>query len=216
MLVGFGFLTVVLAGWVSLLEVDLKKVVAFSTLSHMGLLMVVAGCGLHSLCLFHVLCHAVFKSGLFLLVGVVLHSSFSEQRFARLRGVSGVSLLVVGGCGVCLSSLCGLFFFSGGFSKDFLLERLSEGLGRFGWLVVWVSMVLRFLYSFKVFGALCSGVGGCMIFPPSSLRVVLCMGCGLVAAICGGCILVGIVVVPEVGCWRDKGVLVRLVVFSMI
>jgi len=49
-LVGFGFLTVVLAGWVSLLEVDLKKVVAFSTLSHMGLLMVVAGCGLYSLC----------------------------------------------------------------------------------------------------------------------------------------------------------------------
>jgi len=79
-----GLLTILSSGLSALTEVDLKKVVALSTLSQLGFIMRSLGCGSKSLVFFHLLIHASIKALLFVCIGVVIHSSFSSQEKRRV------------------------------------------------------------------------------------------------------------------------------------
>nr|YP_010626177.1 NADH dehydrogenase subunit 5 [Epipenaeon fissurae]WBK03027.1 NADH dehydrogenase subunit 5 [Epipenaeon fissurae] len=117
-----GMSTMLVASLNAVYESDLKKVVALSTLSQLGLMMCSLGLGMVYLCFFHLLTHAAFKALLFMCSGDLIHSSEEAQdiRFLGpcLLGVPFTSLLFCG----CSLALCGFPFLSGFYSKDAILE----------------------------------------------------------------------------------------------
>nr|ALD62337.1 NADH dehydrogenase subunit 5 [Angiostrongylus cantonensis] len=117
-----GLFTMFFSSIVALIEEDMKKVVALSTLSQMGFMMFTLGMGLHFISLLHLLSHALFKSCLFMQMGYLIHSNFSQQD-GRFYGNNGSLLMFVQlQMMVTLFCLCGLFFTSGMVSKDLILE----------------------------------------------------------------------------------------------
>ena len=125
-LFSFGVRTILIAGIISLLEIDLKKIVALSTLSQLGLMFSILGRGLLSLVFFHLLRHALVKSAFFILVGnYLLHNlrtqdkrQFFLSRLWRRYHYSGILL--------CVFSLRGVTFTRGFVTKEALLLTSSS------------------------------------------------------------------------------------------
>lgn len=86
-LLGVSLATVLMSGLGACVEVDLKKVVALSTLSQLGIIVFALGMGFHELAFFHLITHALFKALLFLRVGHAIHSSGGSQ---ELRDIGGL------------------------------------------------------------------------------------------------------------------------------
>lgn len=117
-----GSATMLLAGGRALWETDMKKIVALSTLSQLGLIVTRLGMGLYSFAFFHLLTHAYFKAMLFLRVGHMIHLSGSFQDIRQTGTllqefpVTSRYLLVAN------LRLCGTPFLAGFYSKDLILE----------------------------------------------------------------------------------------------
>nr|YP_010230669.1 NADH dehydrogenase subunit 5 [Bathymodiolus azoricus]QSV10346.1 NADH dehydrogenase subunit 5 [Bathymodiolus azoricus] len=119
--------TLVMAGSVALVEVDLKKIVALSTLSQLSMMLFAVSICLPKVAFFHLITHAMFKSLLFLSAGVVIHSSLKWQDI-RLLGKNWARLPVSMSCITVASlSLCGMPFLSGFYSKDLIIEMSLQG-----------------------------------------------------------------------------------------
>lgn len=134
-----GVITILIAGWRANFETDLKKVVALSTLSQLGLMFITLGLGQDLLAIFHLLIHALFKSALFMCAGFIIHNTQRRQdrRFIGSINFSSPTLGLV--FGVTNLSLCGFPFLTGFFSKDIILEHsFRVFLGNF----IFVAMVL--------------------------------------------------------------------------
>ena len=118
-----GLITILAAGWVANFETDLKKVIALSTLSQLGLMFVILGLSNEDLAFLHLIIHALFKSTLFIAAGFVIHNlnNSQEGRFANSFRVSSPVLSLVFSC--TNISLCGIPFITGFFSKDSILEQ---------------------------------------------------------------------------------------------
>nr|WSP02078.1 NADH dehydrogenase subunit 5 [Ortmanniana ligamentina] len=161
-----GCLTLLMASFMSCFEFDIKKLVALSTLSHLGFMVYVLGLGYPVFSVFHMLSHAAFKSLLFLCVGFYIHySGFYLQDTRQLCGVGWASSSpVLTSCSVVgFSSLCGLPYLGGFYSKHAILESsiLTFG-GVFEPLILVVGAVVSCFYStwvllWVVFGS----CGGC-------------------------------------------------------
>ena len=125
-----GRLTILLAGLSALGEGDIKKIVALSTLSQLGIMVMAVGIGSPLLAFFHLIAHAFFKALLFVGVGNLIHASARYQDFkvmgAHQPGLPFTRRVLV----VAKARLCGLPFFSGFFSKEAVLEGLDLGRGR--------------------------------------------------------------------------------------
>lgn len=136
----------------ALVEEDLKKVVALSTLSQLGLIVVAFSIGLYLLIFIHLLSHSLFKSLLFLEVGVVIHSDGGQDtRGLKLLSISRLTLLFMA---LTTLNLSGLAYTSGMASKDLLLERnLSYPFGLLSFIFLLV-VVLTILYSYRILSAL--------------------------------------------------------------
>nr|YP_009742088.1 NADH dehydrogenase subunit 5 [Angiostrongylus mackerrasae]QID77473.1 NADH dehydrogenase subunit 5 [Angiostrongylus mackerrasae] len=151
----FGLFTMFFSSVVSLIEEDMKKVVALSTLSQMGFMMFTLGMGLHFVSLLHLLSHALFKSCLFMQVGYMIHMNFGQQD-GRFYGNNGsLSMFVQLQMMITLFCLCGLFFTSGMVSKDLVLELFFFNsyymmLGLF----FMISVFLTFGYSYRLWKSL--------------------------------------------------------------
>nr|AUF70026.1 NADH dehydrogenase subunit 5 [Lampsilis siliquoidea] len=145
-----GCLTLLMASFVSCFEFDIKKLVALSTLSHLGFMVYVLGLGYPVFSVFHMLSHAVFKSLLFLCVGFYTHySGFYLQDTRQLCGIGWASSPVLTSCSVVgFSSLCGLPYLGGFYSKHVILESsiLTFG-GVFELLILVVGAVVSCFYS---------------------------------------------------------------------
>nr|WDY17720.1 NADH dehydrogenase subunit 5 [Polydesmus sp. GZCS-2019] len=117
-----GSLTLFMAGLSANFEQDMKKIIALSTLSQLGVMMVSIGVGNVGLAFFHLVCHAIFKALLFLCGGKMIHS-FSGNQDVRFMGgiIMGLPLSCVM-LNVANFSLCGLPFMAGFYSKDMILE----------------------------------------------------------------------------------------------
>lgn len=113
LLVNIGLFTTLLAGLSACLEADIKKIIAYSTLSQLGVIIICLGLGNKSIMFGHMLSHAGFKALMFMCVGVVIHISFCGQESRLSASLQSTSSFV----GVCLSvsslCLCGLIFSSG-------------------------------------------------------------------------------------------------------
>lgn len=121
--------TVVWAGVVGFNCIDLKKLVAFSTIRQLGLIMARLGCGAVKVCFFHLVVHAFFKALIFLCVGIIIYFSGGVQDFRLISGLWYKVPVSLRWLIVCSFSLIGLPFLSGFYSKDLLLEIYYLGGG---------------------------------------------------------------------------------------
>lgn len=156
-LTSVGLFTSFYAGLSSLIEPDLKKVVALSTLSHLGFICLGLGLGCPLLAFVHLLAHAFFKSSLFVRLGALIsqYSHYQDSRFYSRIAVFNPFFRVV--ILVSCANLIGLPFLSGFYSKDLILEVCSYS--RVGGVlcgVMYLNLIFTYSYSFRVLLALSS------------------------------------------------------------
>ncbi|MEZ5257896.1 MAG: NADH-quinone oxidoreductase subunit L [Ilumatobacteraceae bacterium] len=129
-----GGITLVIAAFLAFVQVDIKKVLAYSTVSQLGYMMMGLGVGVWTPAVFHIFTHAFFKCALFLCAGSVSHSgshhSFDMKKdMGGLRKYMPITFTV---WMVATAALCGIPFFSGFFSKDEIIDGASHnGYGVF-------------------------------------------------------------------------------------
>lgn len=142
-----GSLTIVIARVTALFESDLKKMVALSTLSQLGVIMIAVGRGGVGLAFFHLLRHAFFKALLFLATGNIIHRRNNYQDL-RLVGASSHSLPVRSRFVLLANaSLCGIPFTSAFYSKEAILESLlCTNRHFFGYSLIGSGVLLTVLY----------------------------------------------------------------------
>nr|UHM24567.1 NADH dehydrogenase subunit 5 [Papilio machaon annae] len=133
-------LTMFMAGISANYEFDLKKIIALSTLSQLGLMMSILSMGMPDLAFFHLLTHAMFKALLFMCAGVVIHMMNDIQDIRYMGGISFYIPLT----SLCLNisnlALCGIPFLAGFYSKDMILEMVSMSN---------LNLMIFFLYYFS-------------------------------------------------------------------
>ena len=119
-----GAFTCLVAASIGITQNDLKKVIAYSTCSQLGYMVLVCGYGYYNISLFHLFNHGIFKALLFLSAGLVIHSLMNEQALLKMGLVKGS---VMGKYGLYMGSIAivGFPFFTGFYSKDLLLELLA-------------------------------------------------------------------------------------------
>nr|QQQ88549.1 NADH dehydrogenase subunit 5 [Hyalella sp. 30-5C] len=144
-------MTMLMAGWGANFEVDLKKIVALSTLSQLGLMMMILSMGMKNVAFFHMISHAMFKSTLFMSAGVMIHMSNSAQdtRFMGGMGVSSPALMTM--FSAMNLSLLGFPFLSGFFSKDLSLDiTISSLYNMFVLTLIVIATGMTVSYSLRV------------------------------------------------------------------
>lgn len=118
-------LTIFISGLGANFEFDLKKIIALSTLSQLGLIIIILSIGYYKLAFFHLLTHALFKALLFICAGAIIHNINNSQ---DLRLIGGLVLFIplTSSCfNVANLALCGIPFLAGFYSKDLILEIAS-------------------------------------------------------------------------------------------
>nr|UUF68425.1 NADH dehydrogenase subunit 5 [Oreta sp.] len=144
-------LTMFMAGISANYEFDLKKIIALSTLSQLGLMMSILSMGLPELAFFHLLSHAMFKALLFMCAGVVIHMMNNIQ---DIRFMGGISLFIPL-TSLCLNisnmALCGIPFLAGFYSKDLILELVSfSNLNLLIFFLYYISTGLTVFYTLRL------------------------------------------------------------------
>nr|QKY75510.1 NADH dehydrogenase subunit 5 [Bactrocera albistrigata] len=144
-------LTMFMAGLGANFEFDLKKIIALSTLSQLGLMMSILSMGFYKLAFFHLLTHALFKALLFMCAGAIIHNMNNSQDI-RLMGGLGVYMPLTSGCfNVANLALCGMPFLAGFYSKDLILEIVSLSyINMFSFFLYFFSTGLTVCYSFRL------------------------------------------------------------------
>nr|WAO28628.1 NADH dehydrogenase subunit 5 [Goniodes dissimilis] len=143
-----GTLSVVLAGWSSLGEFDLKKVIALSTLSHVGLMIMMVGVGSVTSAKAHLITHALFKSTLFMIAGVIIHNNSGDQDIRTLN-IYEEDLSLSWAMSVCLFSMMGAPFMSGFISKEMMIDETFYQGTSVWWL--YLAIGATFSYSVRLF-----------------------------------------------------------------
>ncbi len=131
-----GTATAVLSALIATSQRDIKKVLAYSTVSQLGLIFVALGAGAYVAGLFHVVTHAFFKALLFLGAGSVIHAMSGEQDIYKMGGLKKYTPITFWTFTIGWAAICGLPPFSGFFSKDLILFSLVTTGGYRGW-VLW-------------------------------------------------------------------------------
>nr|WNV22586.1 NADH dehydrogenase subunit 5 [Psylliodes dulcamarae] len=144
-------ITMFMSGLAANFENDLKKIIALSTLSQLGLMMSVLALGGYKLAFFHLLVHALFKALLFMCAGSIIHSLNNCQDIRYMGGLINQLPLTCTYFNVCNWSLCGIPFMSGFYSKDLILEFMSMSiLNIYIYLIFYISIGLTVAYSFRL------------------------------------------------------------------
>ncbi len=143
-----GSLTAFMAATIGVVQNDLKKVIAYSTCSQLGYMILACGLSNYSIALFHLMNHAFFKALLFLSAGSVIHAMADEQDMRKMGGLIKTIpityiMIVIGSL-----ALMGFPFLTGFYSKDILLE-LTYGTYHFsGLFAYWLGTLSAFFTSF--------------------------------------------------------------------
>jgi NADH-quinone oxidoreductase subunit L len=148
-----GVVTLLFAGLVALVQTDIKRVIAYSTMSQIGYMFLGVGVGAYSNGMFHLMTHAFFKALLFLAAGLVIHAIVGEQDMRKMGGLRRLMPFTYW-CFLAGSlALVGIPPFSGFFSKDSILAA-ALARGTFG-AILWVGAIfgafLTGLYTFRMF-----------------------------------------------------------------
>nr|QEE94314.1 NADH dehydrogenase subunit 5 [Haemagogus janthinomys] len=144
-------LTMFMAGLGANFEFDLKKIIALSTLSQLGLMMSILSIGYYKLAFFHLLTHALFKALLFMCAGVIIHNTKNAQDIRFMGGLSSSMPLTCSCFNIANLALCGMPFLAGFYSKDMILEMVSLSyINFFSFFLFFFSTGLTVCYSFRL------------------------------------------------------------------
>nr|YP_009995305.1 NADH dehydrogenase subunit 5 [Ochthebius minoicus]QNP09708.1 NADH dehydrogenase subunit 5 [Ochthebius minoicus] len=147
----FSMMTMFMAGLGANFEFDLKKIIALSTLSQLGLMMSILFLGEYKLAFFHLLTHALFKALLFMCAGCIIHNLNNCQDIRYMGGLMKQMPLTCSFFNISNLALCGIPFLSGFYSKDLILEVFSMNyLNLFVYLIFFVSIGLTACYSMRL------------------------------------------------------------------
>lgn len=134
----------------ALVNQDLKRIIAYSTLSQLGYMFVGAGLGAYWIALFHLFTHAFFKALLFLGAGNVMHAMHDELNITKMGGLYKPLKITAVLMIVASVALCGIYPFAGFFSKDKILE-VAFGTGHYGlFLALLIGAGFTAFYSFRL------------------------------------------------------------------
>ncbi len=187
-----GCLTALIGAFAALVQNDIKKILAYSTISQLGFMVLAAGAGAPEAAMLHLITHAFFKACLFLAAGAVIHALHQAQRQSHInfdvqdiRNLGGLYrklpvtfiVFIVSG-----SALAGLPFFSGFLSKDAILTSLMLWKGSvfsWRWLIFGSAFAVSFvtvLYTFRMIWSVFQGeekstANLSILEPPLSMRV---------------------------------------------
>nr|ADO60418.1 NADH dehydrogenase subunit 5 [Trechini sp. BMNH 840194] len=144
-------LTMFMSGLGANFEFDLKKIIALSTLSQLGLMMSILSMGGYKLAFFHLLTHALFKALLFMCAGAIIHNLKDMQ---DIRYMGNLMIFMPLTC-ICMNisnlALCGMPFLAGFYSKDLILEVISmDYINMFIFILFFISTGLTVCYSFRL------------------------------------------------------------------
>ena len=144
-------ITMFISGLVAVYEYDLKKVIALSTLSQLGVIMFSISLGLYTVAFFHLIIHALFKAILFLCAGAIIHGVGGSQDI-RHYGGQIYSYPVIASClNIANLSLCGIPFISGFYSKDLIVELAAQGIwNQFLILIMFISLGFTVIYRVRI------------------------------------------------------------------
>jgi NADH-ubiquinone oxidoreductase chain 5 len=146
-----GVFTIFISGLGANYEIDLKKIIALSTLSQLGLMIMTLGIGYVEFSFFHLITHAIFKSLLFLCAGVFIHSMGDIQDIRIIGGLM-ISCPTTSFYFICSSiALCGVPFLSGFYSKDVILELyFSGGINSLMFIFIFLATMFTLTYSVRL------------------------------------------------------------------
>lgn len=152
-----GGVTAIFAATIALVQNDIKRVIAYSTISQLGYMFLALGVGAYSAGIFHLYTHAYFKALLFLASGSVIHAlhhagHHDEQNMQKMGGLRKHMPATYKVFIIATLSITGIPFFSGFFSKDEILYRayLGGGLGKFLWLLAAIAALMTAFYSWRL------------------------------------------------------------------
>jgi NADH-quinone oxidoreductase subunit L len=149
---GLGAATLVVAGLIALVQTDIKRVIAYSTMSQIGYMFLAVGLGAYADGMFHLMTHAFFKALLFMAAGIVIHALAGEQDMRRMGGLRSLMPLTFWAFLVGALALAGVPPFSGFFSKDSILAAALDA-GWYGdllWVAGMAGAFLTGLYTFRM------------------------------------------------------------------
>ena len=150
---GIGILTAVFAGTMGMVQYDIKRVIAYSTMSQLGYMFLAMGIGVYSLGMFHLMTHAFFKALLFLAAGSVIHALDGEQDLRKMGGLKNIMPLTHATFLIGALALAGFPLTSGYFSKEaIILSSYHEGMGNFVfWGIAVLTAGMTAFYIFRVY-----------------------------------------------------------------
>jgi NADH-quinone oxidoreductase subunit L len=149
---GLGAGTLLLAGLIALVQVDIKRVIAYSTMSQIGYMFLGVGLGSYANGMFHLMTHAFFKALLFMAAGIVIHALVAEQDIRKMGGLRELMPRTYWAFVIGALALVGIPPFAGFFSKDSILAAAMDH-GTYGyilWVVGLAGTFLTGLYTFRM------------------------------------------------------------------
>ena len=145
-----GAATALMAGTIGLVQNDIKRVLAYSTVSQLGYMFLAMGVGAYAAGIFHLFTHAFFKALLFLGSGAVIHALAGEQDLRRMGGLKGKLPVTYWTFLVGALAIAGVPLLSGFFSKDEILYRTFASGHTVLWSVAAVTSLLTAIYMFRL------------------------------------------------------------------
>lgn len=149
-----GAITALFMGLLGIVQNDIKRIIAYSTLSQLGYMVVALGASAYSIAIFHLFTHAFFKALLFLAAGSVIMAMHHEQDIWKMGNLKKYMPITYITSLLGSLALIGTPFFSGFYSKDLIIEAVKEthlpGSG-FAYFAVLSSVFVTALYSFRLF-----------------------------------------------------------------
>ncbi len=147
-----GGVTAIFAASIGLVQNDIKRVIAYSTISQLGYMFLALGMGAYSVAIFHLYTHAYFKALLFLGSGSVIHALNNEMNMQKMGGLKKYMPVTYWTAIAGSLSISGIPGFAGFFSKDEILWQTYSGglMGKFLWVLATIAAFMTAFYSFRL------------------------------------------------------------------
>lgn len=147
----FSVLTVFISGLIANFENDLKKIIALSTLSQLGIIIMILSLGFKYIAFYHLLIHAIFKSILFICVGILIHAIINNQDIRICGSLKDIVPFTFIGFYIGRLALCGSPFIAGFYSKDIIIELILINKNNILiLLIIMISLIFTVSYTIRL------------------------------------------------------------------
>nr|AEF33998.1 NADH dehydrogenase subunit 5 [Podocnemis unifilis] len=146
-----GSITTLLASTRALMQNDIKKIIAFSTLSQLGLMVATIGLNQPDLAFLHICIHAFFKANMFLCAGAISHTLFGEQDIRKMTGLTKILPTTTYCMIISTLALAGFPYLAAFFSKEIIMKMaMTSNTNSFCLLMIMVSIAFTTIYSLRM------------------------------------------------------------------